>query len=372
MRAIISCAGTGGHIIPAIAIANEIKLREPESEILFIGTKTGMENDLVKKAGFEIEQIDTQSLKRKISLKNVQMLFKNISGFFQSIKLINKFKPEIVIGTGGYVCGPVFMAAFIKKIPTALHESNAFPGKTIKILTDRASVTMVGYEETITRLYGAKNPVYTGSPTNMKQIEYNDNKIREIKRKNNIDENKKVVFAFGGSLGAESITNTFIEMIKQCMIKDYTLVLVTGNKQYEKVLTKINNENIIIPENVKILNFIYNMQEMYYIADLVIARCGALTLTEISTMGKASILIPYPYAAEDHQLYNARVMEQANASKVILDKELNAYILDNSISNIIEDEEKILSMGRLAKKLCKSDSIELIYSEIRKCIDDKK
>ncbi len=374
MKAIIAAAGTGGHINPGIAIANEIKRQEPNSKIIFVGTNRGLENDLVPRAGYELKTINAYGFDRKISFDNLKRVLKTIYSIKESKKIISEFKPDIVIGTGGYICIPIALAAKSKKIPIVLHESNAFPGMAVKLLSAKSNSIFVGFEDAKKRLPKAKNVILTGTPTKVKKLQINDVKRNEILVKYGLNNNLPIVLAFGGSQGAQSINNSLIEIILQEKNKNYQLIWAAGPSQYDdmkKVLID-NNKNIDNLKNVKIVPYIYNMEEVLNVVDLVVCRSGAMTITEIANVGKPAIFIPYPFATENHQEYNAKVLEQVGAARIILDKNLNSNILNNEICDMVANREKLIEMGNKASIIAVKNVEENIYKEIKKILDNNK
>lgn len=370
MRVIIAAAGTAGHINPGIAIANEIKKQEKDSKIIFIGTTRGLENDLVPRAGYELKTIDAYGLSKKISIDNFKKMYKTLKGFGEAKKIIKEFKPDVVIGTGGYICGATIMAAHKLGIPTLLHESNAFPGKAVKMLAKSTNTILVSFEDAISRIKNAKNIVYTGTPVKIKKqnytIEQKKNKLDEIKLK--ID--KPSVLIFGGSQGAKKINDSILEIIQNGLNKNYQVIWATGPKQYDVIKEELDKikKNINRIDGMKIMPYIYNMEEMMNVADLIVARAGAMTVTEIANLGKPSILIPLPNVSHNHQLYNAKVLEKIGAATIILNEDLTGQKLNSAIENIVLDKEKMLDMGRNALKVSVSNVEEKIYNEIKRLV----
>ena len=366
MRAIIAAAGTGGHINPGIAIANKIKLEEKDSKIIFIGTDRGLENDLVPRAGYELKTIDAYGLSKKITPENIKKMFKTINGYGQAKKIIQEFKPDIVIGTGGYICGATISAAHNLKIPTMLHESNAFPGKAVKLLAKKADCVLVSFEDAIPRITNAKKIVYTGTPTKITKKNYTNEQIENLKKSVGLNLNKPIVLVFGGSQGAQSINEAIIGIAKEKLNEDYQIMWATGPKQYDLIKEKFENENVNINNinNMKIVPYIYNMEEIMNISDVIVARSGAMTISEISNLGKPSILIPLPNVSNDHQLYNAKVLENIGAAKIILNKDLISKNLNATIKEIILYPQKVKEMGINALKVATSNVEDKIYSEI--------
>ena len=373
MRVIIAAAGTAGHINPGIAIANKIKKEQNNSKIIFLGTTRGLENDLVNRAGYELKAVEAYGLSKKINLDSIKKNIKTLQGFKQARKIIQDFKPDIVIGTGGYICGSAITQAHRLKIPTLLHESNAFPGKAVKMLARITDTVLVSFKDTIPRIKNAKNVVYTGTPVKNKKIEYTQAQRQNILKQEKLKLDKPIVLVFGGSQGARKINEAMIGIINNKLNMSYQVIWATGPKQYDIVkeeLYKIG-KNIANIDNMKILPYIYNMEEMMNISDLIVARSGAMTITEIANLGKASILIPLPNVSHDHQLYNARVLEKVNATKIILDKELSYENLNEAIINILQGN-KITEMGINAQKIATKDVEDLIYREIIKLVNKRK
>ena len=374
MKAIIAAAGTGGHINPGIAIANEIKKQEPNSEIIFIGTNRGLENDLVPRAGYALETINAYGFDRTLSLENFKKIYQTFHSMKEAKEIIDKFKPDVVIGTGGYICVPVGLAAKKKKIPLVLHESNAFPGVAIKMLSGKANKVLLGFEDAKPRLPKAKELVVTGTPTKVKKVNIPQNRKQELLSQNELKANMPIVLFFGGSQGAQSINQSLIEIISKKQNQNYQIMWAAGPAQYEEIAKTLKEKHHMeidkIP-NVKIVPYIYNMEEMMNIVDLVVCRSGAMTITEITNVGKPAIFIPFPFATENHQEYNARVLEKVGAAKIILDKNLNAQILNETIENIVKDENKLKEMGQKANSIAIQQVEQKFYQEIKKVVMQK-
>lgn len=370
MRAIIAAAGTGGHINPGIAIANKIKSMEPNSEIIFVGTGRGLEKDLVPRAGYELKEIHAYGIERKLTLQNFKRLYRTVKSVKEAKNIIQEFKPDVIIGTGGYICMPVMLAGKKMKIPSLLHESNAYPGVSIKLLSSKVNTVLVGFEDAKARLPKAKNVVVTGNPTKIERKQLSISQKEMIINSMGLKSDKPIVLVFGGSQGAQSINRSFINIIREKKNKDYQIMWAAGPLQYEEIKCELEKYNIDIEhiDNVKIVPYIYNMEEVMNAVDLVVCRSGAMTITEIAIVGKPAIFIPFPYATENHQEYNAKVLEKVNAAKIILDKELNADKLNREIDNIILDKDKIREMGKNANKCAVSHVETRIYDEINAVI----
>lgn len=367
MKVIIAAAQTGGHINPGIAIANKIKKENKNARIMFIGTTRGLENDLVPRAGYELRTIEAHGINRKISIENMKNMLKTLKGLGEAKKIVKEFNPDIVIGTGGFICGPVLMAANKYKIPTIIHESNAFPGVATKLLSKKVDTVLVGFEDAKKRLPNAKKIVVTGTPTKIKKVNISktqkEKMIEELKLSNKLP----IVLVFGGSQGAKSINSTLIDIIKNKTNTNYQIIWASGPKQYDIIRNDLKKLNIDINkiQNVKILPYIYNMEEIMNLADIIISRSGAMTINEIAITGKPAIFIPFPFATENHQEYNARVLVNKGAAKIILDKDLNENTLSNTLNEMLKDKRKLLEMGQNAKKVAINDVEDKIYDEIK-------
>lgn len=379
LKVVIAAAGTGGHINPGIAIANKIKKEEPWSEITFIGTPRGLEKDLVKRAGYKLKTIDSYGIPRKPTPKNIVRLIKTIRSIGQAKKILKELKPDVVVGTGGYICISVCLAAQKLKIPYIIHESNVLPGVSTKILSKKAAKILVGFKESKDKLPEGTKISVTGTPTKNNDLKYDENMVQIKKQAQGLDGNKPLVLVFGGSQGAKSINSSMTDIIKKKIkdskkIKiaepDYEIAWASGPLQYDIVKKEMleNDINIDNIKGIKILPYIYNMEEMLNICDLVVCRSGAMTITEIEKIGKPAIFIPFPFAAENHQEYNARMLEKVGAAKVILDKDLDSEKLNNTIIELIKNKEKLSKMGEKAKKQSINNVEQNIYDQIKKVI----
>ncbi len=369
MRVIVACAGSGGHINPGIAIANEILKREPDSKIIFVGTKTGMENDLVKKSGYELSHLRAGRLHRRLTWSNVKNVTNSFLGIFDAKKLIKDFKPDIVIGTGGFICVPMMKAAKSKKVPYVLHESNAYPGLSVKLVAKDASKILLGFEDIKTRLAKGVNSVYTGTPAkfDMDHMMALDKEV--CKKELGLDKetigDRKVIFVTGGSQGAKRFNETVIGMVKKYKPKDLYFVVAVGKDNYDAAVAMLDEKD---SEYIKIEKFIYEMDKMYKASDLLITRAGALTITELSIARRPAILIPLPTAAENHQFFNAKAMENAGAGIVLEENVLNETVLYDKIKDVIYDDALLKDMSENAAKLYKPNVEGKIYDEIKELV----
>lgn len=350
MRAIIAGGGTGGHIYPGIAIANEIKKRNSGSEILFVGTASGLETRIIPEHGMNLKLIEASGIKGK-SLKDlVKSILKIPMGFSQAAKIIFSFRPDIVIGVGGYASGPtVFCAAFLR-LPTIILEQNFYPGLTNRILSKVVERIGVNFESS-TQFFKKKKVVVTGNPV---RGDINRGSREEAIRQWGMKENCFTLLVFGGSQGARRINQCVVEALPLLEKYDNMLQIIhqTGKNDFGFVkegYSKSCMRNYVTP-------YIEEMKNAYAIADLVICRAGAITLSELSECGKASILIPFPYAANNHQELNARAFADEGAAVMVLDKELNGEILSEKIISLITRGNKMNELSRNSRKFSRGDS----------------
>lgn len=370
MRVIIAAAGTGGHINPGIAIANKIKQEDKNAKIIFIGTTRGIENDLVPRAGYELKTIEAYGLSKKINLTSIKKNIKTMQAIKTAKKIIEEFKPDIVIGTGGYICGPVMMAAKKKKIPTMLHESNAFPGLAVKMLSKKVDTILVGFKEAKEYLPKAKRVVVTGTPTKISKQNWNEAEKKEQKRKIGLKEELPTVLIFGGSQGAKKINEAVLPILEEEKNQNYQILWATGPKNYDEVKQELEDRKKDIPNiaRAKIVPYIYNMEEAMNIADLLVCRSGAITITEIAKLGKPAIFVPLPNVSQNHQEKNAKVLQKIGAAYIILNSDLTANKLQDTIETIITNPKKLEEMGKNAQKIEIKQVEDKIYSEIKRLI----
>ena len=364
MKVIIAAAGTAGHINPGIAIANKIKKEIPNSKIIFIGTIRGLENDLVPRAGYELKTIEAYGIQKRINITNIKNFLKTIKGFSEAKEIIKEEKPDLVIGTGGYICGAVLTAAAKQNIPTMLHESNAYPGLAVRMLAKRTTTIMVGFTEAKEKITKAKRVVLTGTPTKISNTRIDKDKV---KKDLGITNDLPIVLIFGGSQGAKAINDIVLQIIKNKLNKNYQIIWAPGKNQYEIIKSELLKENIDINnvKNAKIIPYIYNMQEMMAISDLIIARSGAMTITELSIMEKPAIFIPLPSRNANRQEDNARVLEKLNAARVILEEDLSCDKLEETIEQLIVDRKELEQMGKNGAEIAIDNAEDKIFEEIK-------
>lgn len=344
-KVLISGGGTGGHIYPAIAIANALKESSSQTEILFIGTKKGLEKKIVPDNSYQIKFIDAMYLYRSKKIKNFILPYKLLKSIFQAYKIIKRFKPEMIIGTGGYVCAPVLVAGKIAGIPVFIKEQDSFPGITTQMANLFADKTFLGFPDSIKHLKRKKRCVVTGNPI---RTELNQPTKLEGKKAFDLDPDKKTIFVFGGSLGSLKINETIFKIIDKIDSDKIQILLQTGSLTYERFKSMSKG---ISEEKLKIMPYIDNIAMAYQAADLIICRAGAMTLSEISYCGKAAILIPYPYATNNHQLYNSKFFHNNKAGFYIEEKDLKPSYLLEIIYNILNSSNLLKSFEENSRSL---------------------
>lgn len=361
MRIIVSGGGTGGHIYPAVTIANQIKEKQPDAEIIFVGTREGLECEIVPRYGYPIEFIEVAGFQRKLSLDTIKSAFKLLAGLIDALKLIRKIKPDLVVGTGGYVCGPILFLAALQGIPTCIQEQNAMPGVTNKILAHFVKKVFLGYQEAGKYFGGNSEKIFTGNPIRKEILEVSRATAIE---KFKLDPAKKTILVSGGSRGARSI-NDAMALVETSLAgrSDVQVIHITGETGYEKFIGQVEKK-VLMSDNIKVFRYMHDMPLALAAADLAIFRSGAIGLAELMARGIPSILVPYPYATANHQEHNARAVEGAGGAVVILDKELTGEILLKQIESLLADESKLQKMKDAAKALGRPEAAEDIARKV--------
>ncbi|MGM9935987.1 MAG: undecaprenyldiphospho-muramoylpentapeptide beta-N-acetylglucosaminyltransferase [Candidatus Ornithomonoglobus sp.] len=363
MRVIFAGGGTGGHINPAISIADYAKAHDKSFEALFIGTRRGLETKLVPKAGYDIKYIDIEGFSRKNMLKNVGVLKKLMKAQSDCRKIIRDFKPDCVVCTGGYVSGPVAMAASKEGVNALIHEQNVYPGLTVKGSEKYVKYLALSFDETVNLLKHKEKCVVTGNPIRTEILKAD----KESARKKLGLKKTSFILIFGGSLGADRINETVISMLPRIKEnKDIKLLFGTGERNYEKVIQRAKELGITDKDkNIEITPYIDNMAQVMAAADIVVARSGAITVSEIAALGKPSILIPSPNVVRNHQEQNAREFERNGAAEVITEDELSPKVLYERIEKMLSDSSCLERMSRNLKKIAKTDALEKLYGLMR-------
>nr|WP_299207172.1 undecaprenyldiphospho-muramoylpentapeptide beta-N-acetylglucosaminyltransferase [uncultured Brumimicrobium sp.] len=350
-RVIISGGGTGGHIFPAIAIANRIKKEYPKVDILFIGAEGKMEMKKVPEAGYKIEGLWISGLQRRLTVKNLTLPFKLLSSLMKARSIIKKFNPDVVIGVGGYASAPTLRIASMLKIPTIVQEQNSFPGKTNKILSKTVTKVCVAYEN-LERFFPAEKIELTGNPVRKKVVE-----IDGLREKGfeffGLHSNQKTILVVGGSLGAKTLNESFVNRLKELQDKNVQLIWQCGSYQFEemKALTAELDMNGIV-----LTQFINEMELAYAAADVIISRAGAIAISELCIIGKPTILVPSPNVAEDHQTKNAMALVKDEAAVLVKDNEAREKLVPRVLELLEDDtEQKKLSENILKKAIANAD-----------------
>lgn len=365
MKYLITGGGTGGHIYPALAIAWEIKNRYKDAKILYVGTERGLESELVPKEGFEFRTIRVQGMPRKLNIQALKAMREMLLGIKDAKRIIHEFKPDVVIGTGGYVSGPVVYAAARNHIPSFIHEQNAFPGVTNRILSRYVNKVMITFEESRKHFKKQDKIVLTGNPIRRGILEVDKRKAYfDLK----VNPTYPLVLSFGGSGGQKKLNDAMLYVIERNIDKNLQIIHVTGKRFYEEFMGELKSRNITLKENIKVVPYMYDMPNALNIANLVVTSAGAITLAEISAIGVPSILIPKGYTAENHQEFNAKAFEKNGASYLILEKDLTGEKLYKAINEIIYDRNKLNEMSINSRKLGKIDAAEKIVDTIHNAV----
>ncbi|GIM32001.1 undecaprenyldiphospho-muramoylpentapeptide beta-N-acetylglucosaminyltransferase [Paraclostridium bifermentans] len=361
MKVLLSGGGTGGHVYPAIAIANKIKEENPDAEIVFVGTEKGIESEIVPKYGYELRTVTVQGFKRKIDFDNVKRVFKLFKGLEQSRRIVKKFKPDVVIGTGGYVSGPVLFNASMGKVPAIIHEQNSFPGVTNKILAKMVTKVLTSFEDSHVRFpEETRNKlVLTGNPVRKEIL---ISKKSNSRRKLGIQEDKKMVLCYGGSGGSRKINDSMKVVIRNLVNEDVAFIYATGKNFYDGFMSDISD--LPLKPYQKVVPYLEDMASALAACDIVIGSAGAISLAEITALGKPSIIIPKAYTAENHQEYNAKSIESKGAGIAILEKNLTAETLNDTVFKLLGDRDLLIDMSNASKEIGKPEAIDIIYKEV--------
>lgn len=357
---ILSGGGTGGHIYPAIAIANELKLRFPDAEFLFVGAQDKMEMQKVPQAGYEIQGLWIAGLQRKITLQNIQFPLKLMSSLWKSKKIIRRFQPDVAIGTGGFASGPLLKMASSMNVPTVIQEQNSFPGITNKWLSKKANSICVAYEN-LERFFPNEKIVFTGNPVRQDILEI-DSKRHEALAYFNLDAEKKTVLIIGGSLGSRRINQLIAREIDFLRNNNLQVIWQCGN------LYMADYKHFSETENVQVLSFIDRMDLIYAAADFVISRAGASSVSELCLVGKPVLFIPSPNVSEDHQTKNAKAIVDKKGALLLKESELDEKF-ETVFNQLIHDENLQKELGENIRKLAKPNATKDIVEEIVKLIN---
>ena len=357
MRALFAVTRTGGHVVPALGVAETLRERVPQSRICFVGTKQGLEARLVPLAGFELNTIPVAGLSRRLNLGLLLFPWMVLRALQCAITILIRYKPRFVFCTGGYVSGPVGLAAWLLNLPLILHEQNNFPGLSVRLLSRISSVVFLAFSDTVSRVGGRRkrvvgNPIRTGWHTQDRQAS---------RSALNLDPGRMTLLVFGGSQGARGINKAVAQALPALTDHKIQVIWQTGKSDYgmAKVAAEGFSGQVVVTE------FIDDMAQAYSASDLAVTRAGAMTVTELTRMGVPAVMVPLPTSAENHQEYNARAMVRAGAARMVRESDLSGERLANEVIGLLDDMGRLLNMRTSSKRLATPDSAERVVEEIR-------
>ena len=364
MRVIVTGGGSGGHIYPAIAIADKIKEKEPDAEILYMGNDLGLEKDIVPGTGYPLELVTARWLDRKSVVELALTGMVTARGVLQALKVMRKFKPDVVIGTGGFVCVPVVFAGHLYGAKCYLHEQNAYPGVANRVLEKFVEKVFLGFPDAADFFKEPKKHVNAGNPVRERFYNVDRDDARE---RLGIPKDDFVIFSFGGSQGAEKINEVGFDLMEAVNgHKDVTYIFGTGSQYYDEILDKAKEKNIEIQPNIMVKSYINDIQYYLSAADLIISRAGALSVAESTVCGRALLLIPSPNVTGNHQYYNAKSVADQGGAIILEEKDLTSEVLSEEVMRLKNQPELLKEMGEASKACAPLDACEMIYAEIKR------
>ncbi len=359
MRVIVSAGGTGGHIYPALAIINKIKAKEPNSDILYIGTHNRMEKEIVPKYGIKYKELTIVGMQRKNIFKNIKTIRYFLKAIKEAKKIIKEFNPDVVIGVGGYVTGPVIYAAKKLGYPTFIHEQNSVLGLTNRFLMKYVDKMAVSFERTVDYVSDKEKVIYTGNPSSEEALK----KLPLDKRDLGLTPNKKLVVIVMGSLGSETINSKMQKMLQLFSNKEYEVLFITGKSHYNDF------KDLKFTSNIKIIDYHNDILRLYKVTDIMVVRGGASTMSEIIALNVPAIIIPSPYVPNNHQYKNALDLQEREAALLLEEKNLNGDVLVRMIDDLFRDKEKYNRIKKNLSRLVIRDSATRIYDEVYKLVN---
>ena len=370
MKVLLTGGGTSGHVTPALAIADIIKEREPSSVFAYVGTENGIEKKLVEKEFYEFHTIEIQGIRRKLSLSNIKTAYLIMRAPSRAKKIIQKFKPDVVIGTGGYVCWAPLKAAAELGIPTVIHESNSVPGLAVRKLEGQVDLILTNFKSTADSMREKKKVINVGNPI---RSNFGECSKADARARLGIDADKFMILSFGGSLGAPALNEAAINIMKDfAKNKEDVICVHSGGKNYYKnAMELFAAHGLERNSRLEVKEYIYDMGDYMTAADVVICRAGAMTLTELAKMHKPAILIPSPNVANNHQYKNAKAYANAGAAVLIEESELDSQRIVTEMEKIYSDTALRQSMGDAIAKFAYDDVDERIYEEITKLVKNR-
>lgn len=365
MRLLVSGGGTGGHIYPALALIERLKQVEPDTEVLYVGTTRGLENKIVPAAGLRLKTLHTQGFKRSLSLENFKTVYLFLKSVHDAKKIIRDFKPDVVLGTGGYVSGAVLYAAAKMHIPTVIHEQNSVVGITNKFLSRYVDEIAIAFEAARDQ-FPADKVNMTGNPR-AQQVAANVSSNYSWTN-DGLSDDKPTMMVFGGSQGAPKINQSVIDAIPEFNKRDYQVIFATGQKRYQKVMDQL--KNVHINDNVKVVPYIPDMPKKMPKVDMLVSRAGATTIAEITALGIPTILIPSPYVTANHQVKNAQALVKQGAAAMILEDKLDSRTLLVQVDKIMNNPEVREKMAKASKKIGRPNAADLLINVLKKAEQD--
>lgn len=363
MKIIVSGGGTGGHIYPAVTLIRTIQQKAPGTDILYVGTEAGLEADIIPKEGLPFTTVNIRGFRRQITPDNLVRAGQAFGGVIKAMGIVRRFKPDAVVGTGGYVCGPILMAASLMHVPTLIQEQNVVPGITNKILSKFVTKIAIGTREAAAS-FPAEKVVFTGNPIRAEVLSATrEAALREF----GLNPARKTVLVSGGSRGARSINRAMVGVLRHYASHPKVQILhVTGKAEYEDVRQRIGQAGIDLEStpNLLVQPYLYNMPLAMAAADLAVFRAGAIGIAELTARGIPSVLVPYPYAAANHQECNARAIADAGAARMILDRELTSERLLSVMAELLSEDAKLVRMARASRELGRPQAAGMIADMI--------
>ena len=359
MKVVVSAGGTGGHIYPALAVLEKLKKEDKNLEVLYIGTKNRMESEIIPERGIKYVGIEIYGFSKKKIFRDIKNIFLVSSGYRKCLKIMKEFKPDIVLGFGGYVTYPVLKAAKKLNIKTFLHEQNSIVGKTNKLLSSGVDLVAVSFLSTLNQFPKAKKVIYSGNPCGENALTTKAIKKSEL----GLDNKKKLVIVVAGSLGSSSMNEKLKEFLRLSKKSDYQVLYITGKSYYDEFVKKTR-----FGTNIKVVPYLDNLAGLMRNSDLVVTRAGASTMSEILALNLPAIFIPSPYVAGNHQYYNALEVVKNNAGLMIEEKDLNGELLFKTVTELLNDKKKYEIMKVNLKNMGKTDSSDIIVKEIKELI----
>ncbi|MCD7748867.1 MAG: UDP-N-acetylglucosamine--N-acetylmuramyl-(pentapeptide) pyrophosphoryl-undecaprenol N-acetylglucosamine transferase [Oscillospiraceae bacterium] len=363
MRFLFTCGGTAGHINPALGVAGRIRDLLPDAEILFVGAEYQMETELVPREGYDLRTVRIfgfqRSLRPKMMLENIQTLGWLVKSSVQARWILKEFRPDVAVGTGGYVCYPVLKAAASLGVPTAVHESNAVPGLTTRLLEKKMDRILVGFEGSRSYYHHPDRVEVTGTPVRM---DFRGADKGRARRELGMDAQEPIVLAVFGSLGADYMNGVMMDFIRRMGPKPgFRLIYATGKQYYERVQTALTEEHIASPA-VDVREYIYDMPKVMAAADVIICRSGASTISELTYLGKPAVIVPSPNVVNNHQEKNARVLADAGAARMLLEGAIDGAALYNEVTSLLHDPQAMARMHMASRNLGVDDATDRITS----------